>query len=418
MNKEATKMHLEIIDDAFSSLKKNVRELKPLSIIERELGIIFQGKFTIQIVVPKQNDLWSVMSMYPEKRTLDKIIESVVREDSPSVLKTIWEKNTSWIIEIDRRTIDDSIIPISNRELTALLLHEIGHVKESQSIPVRISKVMKYQFSTLSTRMKMILKHPAYQKMLILPVVDSSSIYGSMTPSGVNHEIKADAYAVKFGYKEEIATVLSKIIQKSSSVALDADGGMSKVMEFITTSIDDLSRRRGKIALESFQCLRNLNASPFIESVFSDIFENVFYLSGNYMESTDSALSYTKEQVSDILKDYEDGYYCEVFGLKKKLKPIKQQDLDYIAVEVERIRTYNDKILTMSYIRSKLDALEYYISIVKNDKFSRKIEVPHTLEYLEAYKEKMERLLRIAMDVKVEPPYHGLTIQYPAGYEG
>lgn len=407
MNIEAMKLHLENIDDNFSRLKRNQKDSRALHNISKELGILFKGHFVVIIIPTNTGDPLSIMSVYPEISTLNKIAESIIREEDPSIIKTLWEENDSWIIEIDRRILDDSAISLSSRELTALLLHEIGHVKDSNSIPTRISRIMKYQYAQLSSKVKAMFKSK-YGKTLILPIADTASINASIRNSGVTKEMQADKYAIKFGYSPEIVSAIDKIIAVIPPNNLDGDESMQRMMIFITKSAGDLTKRRNRLVRESFKDLREYNASPYIESCFKEIMEDLYDLDPKI----------TEENTEKILQEYEDEYFCEFFGIRKKLKPLRPYDLDYIQIEVEKIKTYGDKFSIISFIQGKIDMVDYYINILNNDKFSRKYEVPHTMEYLESYKSKLKDSLERALNTRIVPTEYGIVIRDPIGYEG
>lgn len=87
------------------------------------------------------------MSIFPTQSTVEKLVDSILNEESDKMLKTIWDENKEWTIEIDRRILTGAFIEANSKELTALILHECGHVIYSNSIPQRMSKVMKYEYA-------------------------------------------------------------------------------------------------------------------------------------------------------------------------------------------------------------------------------------------------------------------------------
>lgn len=419
MNIEASKMHLEKVDAAFEVLKKDTSSTTAVKTIETELKSIFSDTFYLAIVKTKMGDPWSVMSVYPSKATMDKIVESILKEEPIPVVRNLWEKNREWYIEIDIRTLNDTIIPIDARQLTGLVLHEIGHVKESNAIPNRIARVIKYQYSQLHGKMKTVFKTPGYNAMVAMPIVDTMSIKGSSLKKGIGQEFFADQFAAKYGYGAEIANVLEAIVTRSSAVELDADSSMKEVMRFVSKSVNDLIERKGRLTHEAWAELRETNTSPYAEQYYQQIMESVFH---NYKDSNKATMvaeNTVERIVGEYYSQFESSNFVEFFGLKKKLKPLKTYELDYIAVEVDKIRTSSDKLLILSYAHSKLDIVNYYISILSNEKYAKKYVVPHTMDFLTEYRNRIKKFVAKALATKVDDSnYVGIMINYPDGYEG
>ena len=410
MNLEAQKMRFERIDDCFAQLKKNRRKPDVIHAIERNLKEVFNQEFNISIIESKRTDPCFVMSIFPEMVTIDKIVESIVNEGSSNVIHELWSKNTSWIIEIDRRVLDDTISPISARECTALLLHEIGHTIHSNSIPNRISRVLKYEFANMSGGIKAVLKSDRFKNILSLPIVDSCSLSANKNTS-IKNEIAADNYAKNLGYGMELETVLGKFTENFPK---DPDKSMKTVTNFSVDVVNNFKERRAKLNRKNFDKLIAVTPSTFVGGVLRNI--RYDYMEGSTETSVNDEkyMAYVCESVNDII----DNYYTEFFFNKKKLKRLDEYDLDYITVEIDKIKTNDDKLLILSYTRSKIDTVQYYIDILLSDKYSKKYEVPHTMEYLVAYKAKLEQCITRTLNKKIEPKNYGFTVKYPVGYEG
>lgn len=407
MNLEAQKMRFERIDECFAELKKNRRKPNVIHSIERNLSEVFNQTFSITILETKRTDACFVMSVFPEMATIDKIIESIINESSSSVVHELWAKNNSWIIEIDRRILDDTITPLSSRECTALLLHEVAHTIHSNSVPSRISRVLKYEFANMNTGIKTVLKTDRFKKILSLPIVDSCSL--KFAKSDLKEEIAADNYAKNLGYGMELSSALDKFINPG-----DPDKAMKTVTNFSVEVIDNFRERKAKLNQRNFDKLISVTPSAFIGGVLKDIRHTYTEGSEDTSMNDEVYMNYICESVNDII----DNYYTEFFFSKKKLKRLDEYDIDYITVEIDKIRTNDDKLLILSYTRSKIDTVQYYIDILKSDKYSKKYEVPHSMEYLVAYKNKLEQCITRAINKKIEDKYIGFKVNYPVGYEG
>ena len=410
MNLEAQKIRFERIDKCFEELKKNRRKPNVIHSIERNLKEVFDQTFIISIIETKRTDSCFVMSVFPNMDTIDKIVESIIKEESVSVVHELWAKNNVWNIEIDRRVLDDTLAPISARECTALLLHEVGHTLHSNSIPNRICRVLKYEFANLNTSIKSVLKSGNFKDVLSLPIADACTLSNNRI-SDLRVEIAADNYAKNLGYGNELISVLDKF---SATIPNNPDKSMKNVTKFSVEVIENFRERKAKLNKRNFVVLADKVPSNFVKSILSNLSST--YTEGcEFTSVTDEKrMEYICESVNNII----DSYYTEFFFNKKKLKRIPEYDLDYIVVEIDKIKTNDDKLLLLSYIRSKIDTIQYYIDILKSDKYSKKYEVPHSMEYLLAYKDKLERCIREVMNKKIEPKDYRFLVKYPSGYEG
>jgi hypothetical protein len=125
------------------------------------------------------------------------------------------------------------------------------------------------------------------------------------------------------------------------------------------------------------------------------------------------------DQIDKIVKKStdKDALYCEgVFNRVHKLKRIDPMDIDYIGLQIEDIKSNDDKIMVVSYIYNKIDIIDYYISLI--DSKSPRYIVPHSKESLLSMREKLNQYRLAALNKKLIPVQYGLVIQYPEGYEG
>ena len=186
-----------------------------------------------------------------------------------------------------------------------------------------------------------------------------------------------------------------------------------KILAFSEDVVNQLKKRQVASAKKKLVNLRNGVGSTAIKDYVSKILKESFEATDFVTESTREHL--ICEQVNNIM----DSYYTEffIFG-PKKLPKLDQYVLDYIQVEMQKMQSQDDKLMMLSYTYSKINMCQYYIDILSNPKYAKKYSVPHTIEYLRNY---MDRLQRLRMDILKYPipeKKYGITIQYPTGYEG
>ena len=109
----------------------------------------------------------------------------------------------------------------------------------------------------------------------------------------------------------------------------------------------------------------------------------------------------------------------EFFNLGRKgLKPIDPSELDYILIKMKSIETNDDKMMLVSYAHSKLDIVEYYISLLNNPKMNKKYSVPYTMSELESLRTRLKTMIDQIINYKLPPKLNGVLVAWPDGYEG
>lgn len=410
MNDEAKKLHLDKIDVYFGELKTSKDSANTLKNIENELNSIFNQDFTVRTYKSKPSESTAIMSVYPDESTIDKIVKSIVNEEGLSAVKELWNKNTHWNIEIDMRIVCSKKLDLSNRELTSLLIHEVGHTVDENSFSERLAKVVKFGFVSVSAPVKKVLQKTNLKSLVGLTILDNCAFSPSKDSNNVKKELSADHLAYKLGYREDLNSALTKCINASE---ISGKESTKKILAFSEDVVNQLKKRQVASAKKKLVNLRNGVGSTAIKDYVSKILKESFEATNFVTESTREYL--ICEQVNNIM----DSYYTEffIFG-PKKLPKLDQYVLDYIQVEMQKMQSQDDKLMMLSYTYSKINMCQYYIDILSNPKYAKKYSVPHTIEYLRNY---MDRLQRLRMDILKYPipeKKYGITIQYPTGYEG
>ena len=137
------------IENAFIRLKSNESDVSATRAISDSLRSLTGKQIAVTTVRPEsKNQSCTVMSVYPEESTIDALVSAILSEQQDQMIQKVWNETDSWNIEIDTRILS-SEANLTEKELTALLLHEIGHIIYSNSIPMRISRVARFQYAKI-----------------------------------------------------------------------------------------------------------------------------------------------------------------------------------------------------------------------------------------------------------------------------
>lgn len=409
------------IDAAFLVLKGDIKNIDATNIIRKTLEESFDGyKFVVKIndsSIVNTDEIF-LMSVYPETSTIDKIVQSILTNKEDDVIKKLWETNKVWNIEIDDRLIKGDYIEVSEKELTAMLLHEIGHVVYSNSLPMRISSVFRYEVTKSSFMNKALIRSDkVFRSILSLPILDACISDTKKDFKSVKEEIKADGFVKKIGYTKELESVLTKLINfkgiKATGRINDKITGTTK---FTLDTIEDFRLRRDKIAKNNLLQLREACVSPYINDVIDTFVETVFEDSNTTSINNGRKVEYMHERAD---KAIEGDYVCEFFSFGgKQLKRIDPNDIDYVEIKVQGIKNESDKMMVASFINSKIDLVDYYIALMENPKTAKKYVIPHSLNDLYQIKKRLIVLRENAINYKIPERNKNILIQWPKGYEG
>ena len=401
------------VENAFSVLQEDPTNQTGLKMIKEALEDCFPYAFEAKIVTPeKSTSAFFVMAVYPEMSTMDKIIDSLLSDDKnkENIIKKLWEKNKNWILEIDSRLLANQIIRVDEKELTALLLHEIGHIVCSNSLPSRFITLIQYEISYTNMKTKLLLRDKIFRKILCIPILNAC-IADDKSKESLKREIKADEYVKKMGYTNELNSVLKKLIQtKVPPTSYTKDDNIRELTEFTTNTLEQLRKRQENAVKNRMNRLKTESASPYFTEFLEGFYQNLFPENEQIQEKIlERAYQYT-----------DDDFVMErfLFFGSRKLPRIDQSELDYIDVKRADIQSTADKMMLITYLNNKLDIINYYISIVEDRKLRKKYSIPHSSQQLYAMKDRLENLRYEILKYKIPEKKEGIVVQYPAGYEG
>lgn len=424
MKIDLKKERFDNIDSAFASIKESKsNRSSALRTIKANLKSTFNKSIDVTIIDSGKKDNFFIMSIYPDESTLDAVVDAIINGKEDDIIKKVWSESDKWTIEIDDRVITGSVVELTSKEITALLLHEIGHIVYSNSIPQRISKVMKLEYGRANMKLKELLKNKAFSQILRLPILHACEYDNYRTKAHIKKELKADVFVVKMGYGDELEQVLDKLISQTNTKQIegidkksqDVYSDMRSLTNFSLKTLSDFKERKDSVSRENFKKLMFNNPSKYVQKCIGAI-EDVFVKD---VSETATVSESVKDEAYHNMADeiVEELYTREFFHFGgRNLKKLDPTDFNYILIEKENMKNNDDKMLLVSYINTKIDTINYYVACTE-DKDNGFI-VPHTKEQLLEMRSKLERIEDEVMKFQITRPEYGLRINYPEGYEG
>lgn len=408
------------IEASFQLLKEDKSNLEAIDKIKKSLesGLPdFVFNISVTPIEKNERDLYFIMSVFPDESTVDKIITSITNDDTDiQAIQRLWQLNKVWNIEIDERILQDKPIGFTPSELTAMLLHEIGHIVISTSIPSRVSIIIKYELLKSKFSNRMMLRDKIFRSILSIPILDACVSDYTRTISSIKDEVEADSFAAKMGYRRDLITALKKVMVVSKSAGQQSvnDKIVSGVRLALST-VSDLEKRNIELSKNRLFGFREEASSQYIKDFVESYIDKIYGTDESNSTFTNRRLDYFIECGQ---KTIQDGYYTEFFLFKKELKRIDPVEIDYIGSKISSIQDENDRMMIISYIHHKLDLVDYYIEIMSNPKTAARYNIPHTLPQLIKIKNTLTDYRIQALKQPLPLKNRGLLVSWADGYEG
>lgn len=397
------------IETCFTSIKKN--DKKSVDKLASKLSAHFSRNISVHISNIKKGDDLFVMCVTPKTSTIDKVLQYMSGNESKlKAISDVWHSCNDWRLDIDNRILKF----LTPSELTALTLHEMKHIMDTDRIPKRLVDTVQFGVATSKISQRVALGNSNVQKVLELPIISSCQTFFDKNRmkaeikaerDAMKKEHRADAFAIKNGYLDSLLSAMGKLEKK-----IKDDAGMqntAEAMEYSMNLVNALNERKDLAVKDQLNALNRFLPDGILK-------ESVEEITNSWIDSNGQLDRYITESVDEMIND---AYFVE-FGLGSKLAPIEQNQLDYIAVRIETMETVNDKMMILSYINSKIELAEYYIGILQDKKLSKKYKVPHSLENLFRIKAQLEKLREKALNKSISPKDRDIIVYYPNGYEG
>lgn len=424
MDKLTQQRILKDIELSFENIKREQDVHDSLKSIKMALAKLGVGVKEITIV-PADKDEFFGMSVFPETSVSDRIVDCMINNKPLQAYEEIWTSVNFWIIEIDSKLLYDRQLNANPAELTAALLHEIGHVVYSNTIPQKLNKTMSLAYLQLPAKVKHIIKIEERKfKKIFLPVVAQASMNVSYS---LKKEIEADKYVIKMGYGEALDALLQKILLTYGSRFVECDDkeqekNLKVACNWSSQQVIELENRKDTLKA-SIERVSLVTPSKYIKGLFQDMNKSIF----KGMESMDEIVArrgrgtfVTEGTYVDLTRPESFKYVLEAANKSKldkqgRVIKVTQHDIDIIVLQAEKITNQNDKIYLLDIIYDYIETLDLMDEYLHNGKKDR---VQMTERQIKDMREQLEVLRLQVLKYKIVEKQYGVFIKYPVGYEG
>lgn len=441
------KNSIEKIEETFLSyLLDNLTEDEFKNRIATSLRVKWQRQFNITIVdnTSREIEPFFGMRIFPSTEVLDNLmrdIEIIV----PSFLTILsrWRKISYWNIEFDSRLFDKSRITFNQKELTAMLLHEIAHtIYSGNALEVFYHAYQECRLKrTVSTKACA----KAFYFLYTVPLSLACGLRNwKLKGNELREEFYADENVQKEGYGEHLLSAFEKIIKaygssNSSNYRNEIDTVKQSIL-WCDKNISDLEQRQAHLKDELYNTGASTSSSSIKKTINSIMGKlglkrkerysgSIATESGLSLQDYDDKQSFVdkNELVYDIatlskLQQYrhslqqgmEQSIAQEAFGHRKKDDIPSQLDVDTIFVEVDRISNHADRRYVLDLIYNQEEKIERFKELFEyNSSLKRKYSGK-----MESMLRELESMRQAVLNKRSFDKNYRVFVKYPAGYEG
>ena len=388
------------------------------------------------------------MRVFPDKEFAEDIVRMCIQQtDKPLSFKEIWNRwrvIPGWVIEIDSKVFDRDLINFNPSELTAMLLHEIGHTVYSDRV------IEAYYRAYQECRLQLNSAERASSKILysiyLIPLTLACGIRNwGVTSVDLREEVFADQSVQKLGYAEHLISAYSKIIKATGSGGYESknqtDAQLINSMTFCNVNVKDLRHRREKLKDELYstgvthnsQYIRDIvshimgtlgiakknryTGNVVLESVLRTDFSDESFLDKTHLIFDVKEFN-ALEQSMKIARDHQQRLIAEeAFGFKKNKKGMEvpsQLDVDLLYVEVDRITNHADRRYVLDLIYHQEEKILHFLELCEYDDTLKKAHYGRMQSMLQQIAE----LRKAVLAKRNFDKQYKVFVKYPAGYEG
>lgn len=438
---------IELIENTFSDyMIGKINEKAFLSKLETALdNLPFNSEKSFSVNISKNNNMgkdFFGFNVFPEIDKLEDICNKIANEDVKfkDIVKR-WRSIKEWEIVIDSLVFDRSFIAFNPKELTAMLLHEIGHVTQSDE------PIEQYYRAYLESKSRMksadkVSKKVLYILYTIPLAVACTSRRWVNDKNEIKLEISADKSLIETGYAEHLINAFDKIIKASGSINRSEDMNYKEIesnVEWANMNIVDVIKRRDKLKDSLYYKAIQTN-SGYIQALCTRILN---FLGVRMRERYTGAVAEScmlNELINGeiTLETHVPFYDIKKFGQiearivreqnalevaneaffnKRKNSKVNipdEYDLDRIFVAIDDIQNNYDKVYVLDLIYEQIEKLNDFEEAISMDETKSKKWAPK----IEEMRQRLATLRKTVLSKNIAKKEYKVFVKYPEGYEG
>ena len=352
---------IEILSDIRYSNGKS----SDLNKLKNELNRFFKGQKCREVLYTNNTDkVFFGMSVSPIMK--DEDVVYILNSDNDYMVK-------EYYLELDSKLFG-SELNLSNEELLAVLLHEVGHMVNSTEPVENARNVLDLYLA--KTHSELDIAESINQKAILgFGLRDLMRKTISIFEKDQAEEITADEFVYKCGYGEQLQSALHTIVKKRNSIVNERDNKLAIFMWSIALYKN--------VKMQRIPALRLIKKGKQISS--SQLQKKDLERLERNLKSID--LSATNESAIDGLKKL---YKDRIDRIKYKGVKGLKEDYYELALRAKNVDLVDEGLIIIRRINSNMAIIQDYLDTEGLDEKTRN----EVFEILEMYDELRTKLLK------------------------
>ena len=406
---------LLLIEECFRNIQQEKEITKNIRLIESSIKREFDVRVQLNIIENKKRFFGMCVYPCPEEisKLTDMLLQSNVNMASVEKVHRDFVMNGTHIVEVDSILLYDHNINASAGEITAILLHEIGHILTSNAIVCRFERAKEYM-TVKSRGINKLVRGTEFVRNAFN--IATLQIFSNHFNAQLAKERKADELAFKCGYGEELENILGKLIANGQGERVkrsekDMDKDIEITIDWLIVNVKELKYRKDRLH-KSIKMLKLNTPSVYLRDQLDKIHRNVFKNDEKEMVEKVAVINeaFLLSNINNKKVKAPNGA-LDSSGRVRKLHP---RDLDIYRAELERVDTVDDKIFLLERLYDLLDVADYAKYMVANEPR----RVTQSEQTIDAYISHIHEIINEVNKKRITKTKYGLFIKYPADYEG
>ena len=438
---------IELIENTFSDyMIGKINEKAFLSKLETALdNLPFNSEKSFSVNISKNKSMgkdFFGFNVFPEIDKLEDICNKIANDDVKfkDIVKR-WRSIKEWEIVIDSLVFDRSFIAFNPKELTAMLLHEIGHVTQSDEPIEQFYRAYLESKSRLKSADK-VSKKVLYILYTIPLAVACTSRRWVNDKNEIKLEISADKSLIETGYAEHLINAFDKIIKASGSINRSEDMNYKEIesnVEWANMNIVDVIKRRDKLKDSLYYKAIQTN-SGYIQALCARILNFLgVRMRERYTGAVVESCMLNELINGEITLETHVPFYDikkfgqiearivreqnalevanEAFFNKRKNSKVNipdEYDLDRIYVAIDDIQNNYDKVYVLDLIYEQIEKLNDFEEAISMDETKSK----KWASKIEEMRQRLATLRKAVLSKNIAKKEYKVFVKYPEGYEG
>ena len=350
-----------------------------LTELKNELNKFYKDSKCSNIIFTKNTDkLFFGMCVIPYIN--NEVVAKILGEEQAN------KRIDTYYIEIDSKLLE---LGLTNRELVAVLLHEVGHMVNNtdplNTVQTAVHKYVAEKDEILNTS-KLSLNLDMFGYAIQDAVRNLTSIFRK-----TEEEIKADEFAVYCGFGNELESAYRKIVRKSISIN-KAVPNKFVTLQWVLRIYREMGVRR-IYAIKTLNKAIDLTGSQLEKKRMNDLKKTISNIKPKFMIEESVAII---RKANDLYKKIK----------YKGIRSIEDELYEY-SLRAKNVDEHDEALILIRQINSRISIIDDYMNTEKNLSQSEKERWFDLLNKYRALREELSK--KTTYDEK----FYGLFVQMP-----